>query len=154
MGSEILKNIYLFKDFSSPEIDLINKLTKESVFTRGQRIFSQGDVATCFYIIKKGSVRIVQSSSKDTAVEVANLGTGSHFGEMAFLDNEKRSASVDAVEDSIILQIAYKDLSLLLEKNATLRAQFYHSLSLFLCGRLRLTTNDLSYSREMNIRHF
>ena len=32
--------------------------------------------------------------------------------------------------------------------------KFYRSLALFLCGRLRLTTTDLSFAREKNLRHF
>ena len=47
-----------------------------------------------------------------------------------------------------------KDLRKVLDANPTISVKVYHSIALFLCGRLRVTTTDLSFARERNIRHF
>ena len=82
------------------------------------------------------------------------LGTGSHFGEMALLDKERRSASAVAQSESDIVEIDYENLQPLLDSNAAIATHFYRALSRFLCSRLRLTTLDLSYSRSQNLSHF
>jgi len=48
------------------------------------RFFGAGDPATAFYLIKDGSVRVSVHTPEGDPVEVATLGTGSHFGEMGW----------------------------------------------------------------------
>jgi CRP-like cAMP-binding protein len=73
---------------------------------------------------------------------------------MAFIDGERRSASASAVERSEIVTLDFKDLAKVLEMNPAIAVKVYRSIAHFLCGRLRVTTTDLSYAREKNIRHF
>ena len=106
------------------------------------------------YVISFGSVRIHRKASDGDKIEVAILGTGSHFGEMPFLDDEPRSATVVAVEKTDIVSISYEKLSSLLENHPEISIKFYKSLSRFLCCRLRITTTDLGFAREKKISHF
>lgn len=150
----VLQNIYLFKRMGGPELDLVSEATKTETFSPTDDVFSQKDRATALYVIKYGSMRIHQRGSQGDDIEVATLGTGSHFGEMGFVDGEPRSATATAIERSEILVISYDKLSLLLSHQPIIAVKFYQALSLFLCGRLRITTNDLSFSREKNLSHF
>lgn len=153
MGSELLKNIYLFKDLSSSELDQLSAIVRTEVLAPNDEIFAEGDKAASLFIIKYGSVQI-RRSGKNDGVEVARLATGSHFGEMAFVDGEPRSATAITLEKSEILAIDFGDLAAFFDKHPTVAVKVYRSLSLFLCGRLRMTTMDLSFAREKNIRHF
>ncbi len=153
VGSQLLKNIYLFKDMSSTELDQLSHIAKSETFAPGDEVFSEGDKATSLFFIKYGSVRIRRAGRED-GVDVAQLGTGGHFGEMSFVDGEARSATVVALEKSEILRLDFGDLNSHFEKHPAVAVKFYRNLSLFLCGRLRLTTMDLTFAREKNIRHF
>ena len=86
-------------------------------------------------------------------IAVATLGTGSHFGEMGFLDNQPRSASAIAASHSDILGIGYSAMKTLLESDSMLATHVYKQLAGFLCSRLRLTTLDLGYERSRNFGH-
>ena len=154
MSQELLKNIYLFKDLSNEQLRQVSAIAEVSSFAPGDEVFSQGDPAKALYIIKYGSVRIFQKGSSGDKIEVAVLGTGSHFGEMAFIDGEKRSATAEVIERSEVYRIEYETLRKLLVENPAIAVHFFRALSHFLCGRLRITTTDLSFSREMNLRHF
>lgn len=154
MAQDLLKNLYLFEDFPAEKLNQVIELAKEEVYAKGDEIFSQKDAATSLYVIKYGSVRIFRETSNGDRVEVAMLGSGSHFGEMSFIDKEPRSATAEAVEKCEIMRIPYDDLAALFENEAKLAATFYKSLSRFLSGRLRQTTTDLTFSREINLRHF
>lgn len=152
-SSNLLQNVYLFKELNAKEIEPIAALAKTESHNPGDVIFSQDDSATSLYIVKFGSVQI-KHSGKEDSINVANLGTGAHFGEMAFVDGEKRSATVSVVEKTDILTIDFQDLRRVLEANPGTAVKVYKAFALFLCGRLRVTTTDLSFAREKNMRHF
>jgi CRP/FNR family transcriptional regulator, cyclic AMP receptor protein len=154
MSAQLLKNVYLFKELTGAELEKVEQIVKVTSYLPGDEIFAQGDEAHSLYVIKFGSVRIQQKSSADVLIDVATLGTGSHFGEMAFVDGEKRSATVSAIEPSEIVSLDFADLQKVLDANPTIAVKLFKALSHFLCGRLRITTNDLSFAREKNLRHF
>lgn len=151
---QLLQNIYLFKKMSPAELEIVAEAAELEVFGATDEVFSQGDKAQALYVIKHGSVRIFQKSSEGDTIEVATLGSGSHFGEMGLIDGEARSASAIAIEKSEIVVFDYNRLNEILGKNPTIAAKFYQGLAHFLCGRLRITTNDLSFAREKNLSHF
>lgn len=152
-ATNLLQNVYLFKELSPKELEPIAALAKTESFNPGDEIFAEGDEARSIYIIRFGSVKI-QHAGKSETINVTTMGTGSHFGEMAFLDGERRSATVVAVERTEIVTIDFDALKKLLSENTTSAVKVYRSMAHFLCGRLRLTTNDLSFAREKNLRHF
>jgi len=151
---DLIKNIYLFKEMPTESIRLINEICRIETYQKGDPIFSQGDAATAMYFIKYGSVGVYKRTNSGDKIEVAVLGTGSHFGEMSFLDREPRSASAESMEKSEIGILEYDLLKDLFTKNSQMALDFYRSLAHFLGGRLRITTNDLSFSREINLKHF
>jgi CRP-like cAMP-binding protein len=153
-NKNLLQNIYLFKLMSGEELEVISEAAEVETFGGTDEIFTQGDKALALYVIKYGSVRIHQRSSSGDNIEVATLGTGSHFGEMGFVDGEPRSASATAIEKSDIIVFNYGKLQKVLERHPTIAVKFYKELAHFLCGRLRITTNDLSFAREKNLSHF
>ncbi len=157
MGTDLLKSVYLFKELSPKEMEALAALVKMEVVNPGDEVFSEGDTATSLYVIKYGSVRIRRAGTDANAsvgVEIAQLGTGSHFGELSFIDGEPRSATVSAIEKSEILRIGFDELKKFFQDHPLAAVKFYHSLAHFLCGRLRVTTMDLSFAREKNFRHF
>jgi CRP-like cAMP-binding protein len=151
--NSLLHNVYLFKALTPKELEAVSSIAKVESFVAGDEIFMQADVAKALYIVKHGTVK-VQHSGKEDRVDVATLGTGAHFGEMAFLDGEKRSASVVVTERGEIVRIDFQDLHKVLNANPEISTKVYRSMAHFLCGRLRVTTTDLTYAREKNLHHF
>lgn len=152
-SQSLLQNIYLFKDLNPKELEIVNSVAKVEDHAAGDEIFLEGDNAQALYVVKMGTVN-VQHNGKESRVNVATLGTGSHFGEIAFLDKEKRSASVVATEKTQIIHIDFNELHKVLDANPAMALKVYRSMAHFLCGRLRTTTTDLTYAREKNLRHF
>jgi NADH dehydrogenase len=76
----------------------INK--SDSVFRAhyepGQIVYRQGDLARSFYIILSGDVQVYRQHNGQEQ-ELARLGTGEYFGEMALLTSVAHSASVRAI---------------------------------------------------------
>ena len=86
MSKSTLKTSFLFQDLSEEHLDKIAGVAKESSFNAGSTLFRTGQAADSLYIIEMGTVKVmkVDSASGDSE-EIARLGSGSHFGEMALV---------------------------------------------------------------------
>ncbi len=153
MGVQLLKDIYLFKEFLPKELDELSAKGSVKTYNQGDTIFEEGDKAQSLFVIRHGTVHIRRPGKQDD-VNLVKLGGGAHFGEMPFVIDEPRSASAVALERSELLEIGYDALQTHLEKDPETAVRFYRALSHFLAGRLRSTTLDLTFSREKNLRHF
>lgn len=66
-------------------------------FGDGDVVFRQGDAAADMYLIRQGQVRITRMTNDGVEVEVAVLGPGDFFGELALFDPGPRSATATAI---------------------------------------------------------
>ncbi len=124
MAQDILRNIYLFNNMSADSLRRIDELIEQDSYQKTDEVFTQGDRATALYIIKFGSIQIHQKSTSGDKIEIAVLATGAHFGEMAFIDGEARSATAEAMEKCEILRIDYKKLEKTLKDLSRQRSSF------------------------------
>jgi len=89
------------------------------LFPKDEYILYQGDETKDVYVVVWGSIAITQTT--DTiGVELASLGPGSIFGEMALVRDGARVASAIAAEDSGVFKLAYADVQALLRENPVL----------------------------------
>lgn len=92
LGLRVLKSIELLQDLTNEQFEELWDNISTETYKQGKVVFKQGDIGKNFYIIKSGNVDIVrQENGKE--IHISTLKTGSHFGEMALLDNEPRAAS-------------------------------------------------------------
>lgn len=152
--SDLLKLLYLFKDLSDSELKLIQGIAKTTKYNPGDEVFSQGDRATALYLMQYGSIKIHLNDEKGDNIEITRLGTGSHFGEMPFLDGQARSASATVLEPSEVVEVDYDKLSAIMVDHQGIAVHFYRQFATFLAGRLRLTTKDLTFARSKVVTHF
>ena len=73
-------------------------------YADGEKIIEQGEHGDCMYVIQSGSVSVTHEADGRTT-ELAKLGRGEMFGEMALFDKEVRSATVKAVGKAKIMKI-------------------------------------------------
>jgi CRP-like cAMP-binding protein len=70
-------------------------------YAAGEIIFSENDVGETAYIIERGRVEVLKMLDGRN-VHVAYLGAGEPFGEMGMIDEKPRSATVVAVEETVV----------------------------------------------------
>ena len=112
---------------------------RDRVYAEGEPIFTEGDPGEAMYVVISGSVGL----SKD-GVQVAELGPGQHFGEMALIDRTVRSLTGLALEPSRLIAIKRKDFYAIIKKEPSLSVKLLWSFVQVLGLRLRKTTADLS----------
>lgn len=141
----LLRHVPLFKDLSSSDLQRLVGIVKEVNFNEGQKVFAEGHIGDSLFVIKSGSVRVLKKGYGNENEEVASLSYGQHFGEMALIDDETRSATVEAAEYTNLIQINRGDLESLLVQDTPLAHKVYKALAKYLCRRLRHTTKDLTF---------
>ena len=109
------------------------------VYAPGERLMKQGDAAASMWVILSGKVSVVREHPDLAApIPLAVLGPGEVVGEMGLLDGDPRSATVNAIEATITMEVAQSALSLMVTEFPDL----YAALVKVLSRRLR-DTNDL-----------
>ena len=95
----LLKKVSLFSNLSEAHLDSIAEFCAERSFKEGDIVVKQGDSGIGLYIIGSGKMKIVKETAGGEKLDIAELGPGDFFGEMAVLDSAPRSADVIALED-------------------------------------------------------
>ena len=147
--TEFLKETVLFRDLTTFELIKVNKITHTKGFKAEKKVFVEGDKGDSLFIIKKGSVRVSKVDEAGKEKVIAILNPGDHFGEIAMVDTQPRSATVIANEDTDLIQIKSTDFHKLLDSDKEIALKFYKTFVHVLCSRLRDTNESLSFSRTL-----
>jgi CRP-like cAMP-binding protein len=127
----ILKSVGVFSDISERGLVDAAMVLEELRADKGQVIFDKGDTGNSLYIVVEGAVRV-----HDGEKNIATLGPGEVFGELAALDPEPRMASVTVAEPSLLLRMNHADLDELIAEHPEVAIGIIRVL----CRRLRKQT--------------
>ncbi len=116
--------------------DTVLKNLDRETFPAGAIIFKEGDPGNSAYLIEEGSVEVAVSSTQRS-----RIGKGELFGEIALIDQQPRSATVRALEDTVLIPIPRKLVKELLDKTDPV----VRHLLLTVLERFRNTRNQASF---------
>jgi len=107
----------LFSELSESELERFGQVAVPRSYPTDTRIFHEGDPGDACFIVRTGACRVTREHPDGRAITLANLGPGEIFGELAMLDGEARSASVETTEDTELLALPAIDVRALLRKH-------------------------------------
>ena len=128
-GTDLFQRVPLFEGLSAAERATLQKAAQLRSYRRGEVIVRQGQAGESFFVIVRGRVAVVILSPEGREVVLNTLGEGDHFGEMALLDDEPRSASVVAQERSELALLSRDVFFELLRSNFVLTKGLLRSFS-------------------------
>lgn len=142
-----LKQIPLFEALRHDDALLheLRGICKRKRFTRGQIIIEENDVGEEMFIVYSGAVEIRKQTraGDDYTVVILKAEYNVFFGELALVDDDKRSATVIATEDSEFLVINKRDFVKLGDSNPQIGLPITRAIAQILASRLRKTTGDM-----------
>ena len=103
--SDVLARVPIFVPLAPAELASLAQECARLDFGRGERIVHQGEPGDALYVVLEGTALVTFAADDGTEREVARLGRGEFFGEMALLTGEPRTASVSAADDLTVLVI-------------------------------------------------
>ncbi len=139
----ILKKSSLFSETPDDALAEVAQILKETSYPARQLIIEKGAPGSSMYLVAAGKVRVF-----DGGRTINYLEEGDVFGEMAVLDPSPRSASVEAVVDTDLLEIDQVQLYELVESRNEVARGIIQVLSRHLRNRL----NDLDRLQNVQER--
>ncbi|MDY7029153.1 MAG: cyclic nucleotide-binding domain-containing protein [Spirochaetota bacterium] len=144
---ERLQNIKLFEDFASDSdaLEKIFQIGSISNTKKGERIIEEGEVGDVLYVLLSGSVRIQKTTLQNQPYTVAYFREDDnvYFGELALIDNDKRSATVVAESDCSFFCLNRKDFLQFCEKNPYLGYKITMQIARKISASLRKMNRDV-----------
>src|SRR6266511_3271695 len=102
---ELLKRVTAFSRLTDDQLALLARSVGSQTFERDETIFHQGSIGSVLYIIVSGQVRIYTLNEAGQELTVRILKAGDFFGELALLDGQPRSASVETMGRTLTLTL-------------------------------------------------
>jgi CRP-like cAMP-binding protein len=106
-------------------------------------VIHEGKAINSIFLVIDGSFQVTVGEK-----EVAKLKPGEIVGEMSFVDSRPTSATVKALERSLVLSIPRQKLSERLGEEVAFAARFYRAMAVFLADRLRSSVAQLGYGKS------
>ncbi len=127
---EKLKNIPLFTFIEEEELTLIAEKLDLHTFPTNTLIIKEGDPGDCLYLIKSGRVKVfAKHEDINQEIILSYLETGDHFGEMALISGEPRSASVVSVTEVEVWELNRAVFDALIMNNPNITLTLTHLLT-------------------------
>jgi CRP-like cAMP-binding protein len=96
---ELLRRAPLFAALGDDELGLVAETAEFVHFSAGETIFREGEYSSSCYVISSGHASAVREHPAGRAITLARFGPGDVFGELAMLDNQRRSATLLALDE-------------------------------------------------------
>jgi hypothetical protein len=143
-----LRRIRIFEELSVNELAAIASVTDESVFEAEKTVFREGDPGDTLYMIVDGEVSIIKEHNDDEGcgeIELARIGSGDYFGEMALFEDVGRSATIRTTRETRVLVLYKREFTEIVRE--------YPEIAIHICRVLsqRIRRQDLKiegYERE------
>lgn len=136
----MLARVPVFSTLVPADLQRISELAVPRDFEPGQVVFREGDSSDTCYIVRSGRARAVREHSDGRTITLATFGSGDIFGELAMFEDERRSATVEAVEPTSAVAVLGPDMRRLMNEHPGIATRLVIALG----RRLRESNERLS----------
>jgi len=127
----LLKHVSLFDGLSEAELSSIEALSQKRSYPKNSILINEGDESNSLYIIDSGRVKVFVSdkNGKEFVLNTLSAGSDGYFGELALLDDDRRSASVITTEKSVLAILYKTDFEMLLADHPSISIKLLKNLT-------------------------
>lgn len=124
-----LAHIHLLSDLEPREVARVEQACTWRTYAAQEQIIDRQSETQDVYFVVSGAVRVVIYSLSGREITLDDVAAGGHFGDLAAIDGEPRSASVMALEDTVIAALSRERFLLLLSENFNFTLRLLRSLT-------------------------
>ncbi len=137
---ELLGRVPTFSTLEPTDLERIAQLAVPRHFEPGQAVFREGDASDTCYVVREGHARAVRTHGDGRTITLATFGPGDIFGELAMFEDERRSATVEAVQPTSVVGVLGPDMRRLMSEHPQIATRLVIALG----RRLREMNERLS----------
>jgi CRP-like cAMP-binding protein len=135
----LLARVPVFETLAPADLERVAEAAVPRAFSAGEAVFREGDQSDTCYVVRSGHGRAIRAHPDGRTITLANFGPGDIFGELAMFDDERRSATVEALDDLEAIAILGADMRRILRGHADISFKLVVALG----RRLRQTNERL-----------
>jgi CRP/FNR family transcriptional regulator, cyclic AMP receptor protein len=137
---ELLGGVPVFSTLVAEDLQRIAQFAVPREFEPGEVVFREGDASDTCYVVRDGRARALRTHTDGRTLTLATFGPGDIFGELALFEDERRSATVEAIEQTGTVAVLGPDMRRLMAEHAEISSRLVIALG----RRLRETNERLS----------
>jgi CRP/FNR family transcriptional regulator len=137
---ELLGRVPAFATLEAADLQRIAEVAVPRSFEPGQTVFREGDASDTCYVVREGHARAVRTHGDGRTITLATFGPGDIFGELAMFEDERRSATIEAIEPTSVVGVLGPDMRRLMGEHPVIAARLVVALG----RRLREMNERLS----------
>jgi CRP/FNR family transcriptional regulator len=136
-AAALLAQVPVFQTLASDDLERVAAVAVPRRFDAHRVIFREGDSSDTCYVVRSGHARAVLEHPDGRTITLAHFGPGDIFGELAMFDDERRSATVETLDEVDAVAVLGSDMRRLLRDHSDLAVKLVISL-----GRRLREAND------------
>jgi len=136
----LLHSVPVFSTLADEDLVQVAAVTVPRSFAAGGVVFREGDRSDTCYVVRFGRVRAIREHTDGRTITLATFAAGDFFGELAMFEDERRSATIEALEDTEAAAILGADMRRLLRAHPEIAVKLLGALG----RRLRETNERLT----------
>jgi CRP-like cAMP-binding protein len=140
---DTLARMPLFRPLAERELLRVLQVTDVVGYKNGETVITEGEKGEELFIVLSGQVKVMRGGA-----ELAHLHPGDHFGEMALVRSQPRSATVISEGNSEMMQIRRTEFFEILRKEHQLAVKLLWQFLGVLADRLADTSRELGEAKE------
>jgi CRP/FNR family transcriptional regulator len=119
-----LHSVPMFASCTIEQIDRLAQLGTAVSAADGKDIVQEGERGDDFFVVTSGKVRVARANR-----EIASLGAGDYFGELALFDPAPRNATVTAVGSVALVSLSRSAFMVALDEMPAMRDALLHGMA-------------------------
>jgi CRP/FNR family transcriptional regulator/CRP/FNR family cyclic AMP-dependent transcriptional regulator len=139
ISEDLIRQVPLFSGLDDEDLQSLLGAVTRRKYPKDAVIFFESDPGDAMFMIIGGRVKVTILSDDGREIILSILGDRDFFGEMALLDNEPRSATAIAVQETEVAVIHQKDFLSIVEKRPRVAINLLSALS----DRLRKANHQI-----------
>ena len=139
VSTELFRRVPLFSGLEDDDLQSLISATTRRKFPKEGVVFFEHDLGDALFMIVSGRVKVTILSDDGRETILAVLSDDDFFGEMSLLDNEPRSATAIAMQDTEMVVLRQRDFLSIVEK----RPRVAINLLAVLSSRLRKANQQI-----------
>lgn len=146
-GGVLEKGVRVLRGMTCHEIVQLRKLAVESSFVAGEPVFLQGDAGDAAFLVVSGVAQAVFKTNEGPKIRLQTFTAGTIFGEMAFTDESRRSATIECVESLTTYSLTLEAFKQITRQHPDIAIKLLGNINQVLSERLRaanLTISELN----------